>query len=312
MAEPEGTGLEKKTILFKAVPMSGYDLLRKTELKIDDIHLSNANLSTIAASAADVLGLEHTEVLVVDYREGTLVLDIHNTCVDAYAIAGQQETLLRSLGSLPGVEITDKTSVSSDGMLGWIALDRGRTIEALKQGERMAADILRNVANRVIVFSSGAEVENREIEDTNIPTIMKCLTEEGFKVFRGEVLKDNRLSIAARIREAAETGGYGVIITTGGVGAEDKDQTVEAVREVDPNAATPYICHFKVGTGRHVKDGVRIAVGEYNGTIIISLPGPNDEVKASLEPIVRGLKAGVEKNDFAESIAENLRSILRG
>jgi molybdenum cofactor synthesis domain-containing protein len=292
--------------------MSEYDLLRKTELKIENIRLRNANLSSIAATAADVLGLEHPEVLVVDYRDGTLVLDIHNTCVDAFAIVGRQETLLKSIGALPGVKVSDKTSVSSDGMLGWIALDKDRTIEALRQGEKMAADILRNVANRVIVFSSGAEVENREIEDTNIPTITKYLTDEGFKVSRGEVLEDNRLSIAARIREAAETGGYGVIITTGGVGAEDKDQTVEAVREVDPYAATPYICHFEVGTGRHVKDGVRIAVGEYNGTLIISLPGPNDEVQASLIPMVRGLKAGTAKDDLAESIAENLRSILRG
>jgi nicotinate-nucleotide pyrophosphorylase len=51
----------------------------------------------------------------------------------------------------------------------------------------------------------------------------------------------------------------------------------------------------QVRTGRHKKDGVKIAVGEYNGTLIISLPGPNDEVKASLEPIVNGLKAGFEK-----------------
>ncbi len=292
--------------------MSGYDLLKKTELKIDKIHLCNANLSTIAATAANILGLEPTQVLVVDYRDGTLVLDILNVCVDAFRIAGQQETLLQSLGALPGVKVSSETSVSSHGMLGWIALNKGEAIEALKRGEEMAADILRTVANRVIVFSSGAEVEKGEIEDTNIPTIIKYLTDEGFKVSRGEVLKDNGLSIAARIREAAETGGYGVIITTGGVGAEDKDQTVEAVREVDPHAATPYICHFEVGTGRHVKDGVKIAVGEYNGTLIISLPGPNDEVKASLESIVHGLKAGVEKNDLAESIAENLRSILRG
>ncbi len=291
--------------------MSGYDLLRKTELEIDGIHLSNANLSAIAATAADVLGLERAEVLVVDYREGSLVLDVHNTRVDAYAIVGQQEALLESLGDLPGVRVTDKTTVSSRGMLGWIALDRERTIEALEQGEKMAADILCNIAKRVIVFSSGAEVENREIEDTNIPTITEYLSSEGYTVSGGEVLKDDRPAIAAKLREAAEIGGYGVIITTGGVGAEDKDQTVEAVLQVDPHAATPYICHYEVGTGRHVKDGVRIAVGEHNGTLIVSLPGPNDEVKASLKPMVQGLKAGVQKNELAESIAENLRAILR-
>jgi len=312
MVGPEGTGLEEQPALFKAATMSGYDLLRKTELKIEGIHLFDANLSAIAVATANVLGLEHAEVLVVDYRDGTLVLDIHNTCVDAYAIVGQQEVLLERLGALPGVRVSDKTSVSSQGMLGWIALDRDRTIEALERGEKLAADILSSVANRVIVFSSGAEVENREIEDTNIPTIAEHLTNEGYKVSRGEVLKDDRLSIAGKLREVAEIGGYGVIITTGGVGAEDKDQTVEAVEDVDPDAATPYICRYEIGTGRHVKDGVRIAVGEYNGTLIISLPGPNDEVKASLEPMIQGLKTGAAKGELAESIAENLRAILRG
>jgi molybdenum cofactor synthesis domain-containing protein len=291
--------------------MNGFDLLRKTELKVENIHLSNANLSTIAATAADILGLERNEVIVVDYRDGMLVLDILNNCVNAFKIVGQQEALLQGLGALPGVNVSDKTSIASDGMLGWIALDKDQALDALRQGQKMAAEILGTIAKRVIVFSTGAEVASKEIEDTNIPTIINYLTDEGFKVSRGEVLKDDKLFIAARLLETAEAGGFGVIITTGGVGAEDKDHTVEAVKEIDPHAATPYICHFEVGTGRHVKDGVKIAVGEYNGTIIISLPGPNDEVKASLEPIVNGLKIEATKQDLANLIAINLRSILR-
>jgi len=291
--------------------MNGFDLLRKTELKVENIHLSNANLSTIAATVADILGLERNEVIVVDYRDGMLVLDILNNCVNAFKIVGQQEALLQGLGALPGVNVSDKTSIASDGMLGWIALDKDQALDALRQGQKMAAEILGTIAKRVIVFSTGAEVASKEIEDTNIPTIINYLTDEGFKVSRGEVLKDDKLFIAARLLETAEAGGFGVIITTGGVGAEDKDHTVEAVKELDPHAATPYICHFEVGTGRHVKDGVKIAVGEYNGTIIISLPGPNDEVKASLEPIVNGLKIEATKQDLANLIAINLRSILR-
>ena len=291
--------------------MNGFDLLRKTELKVENIHLSNANLSTIAATAADILGLERNEVIVVDYRDGTLVLDILNNWVNAFKIVGQQEALLQGFGALQGVNVSDKTSIVSDGMLGWIALDKDQALDALRQGEKMATEILGIIAKRVIVFSSGAEVANKEIEDTNTPTIMNYLTNEGFKVSRGEVLKDDKLLIATKLREAAETGGFGVIITTGGIGAEDKDHTVEAVKELDPHVATSYICHFEVGTGRHVKDGVKIAVGEYNGTLIISLPGPNDEVEASLEPIVNGLKREVTKQDLANLIAINLRSILR-
>lgn len=291
--------------------MDGYDLLRKTELRIDNIDLSDANLSDIASTAAGVLGMEDGQVLVVDYRDRALVLDILNTCINAYEIVGQQDALISSLGALPGVGISEKTSVSSDGMLGWIAMDRDRGLEALEWGERMALEIFGNVANRVMVFSSGAEVKNREIEDTNLPTIAACLTNAGYRVSTGGVLRDCKSSIAGRLRETAQTGGFGVIITTGGVGAEDKDQTVEAVTEIDPGAAAPYVCHYQVGTGRHVKDGVRIAVGEHNGTLIISLPGPNDEVKASLGPVVNGLRAGLAKHDLAESIAETLRETLR-
>ncbi|MBC7229924.1 MAG: competence/damage-inducible protein A [Actinobacteria bacterium] len=291
--------------------MGDYVLLRKTELRIDDIHLSHANLTAIAETAADVLGLERGEVLVADYRDGTLVLDLHGGRVDARAVVGRERDLIEGLGSLPGVRVTERTAVSSRGMLGWIGLERERALEALERGERMAGEILRNVARRAIVFSTGAEVERREIEDTNAPAIMRHLADEGFRVEQGGILEDDRVAIAARIREAAEIGGYGLIVTTGGVGAEDKDQTVEAVMEVDRDAAAPYVCHYEVGTGRHVKDGVRIAVGEYNGAMIVALPGPNDEVMASLEPLARGLKAGADKAVLAEAIAERLRSVLR-
>lgn len=61
--------------------MTEFDLLNKTELKIESILLDNANLTDIATTAADTLGLEHDEVLVVDYRDGILVLDILNNCL---------------------------------------------------------------------------------------------------------------------------------------------------------------------------------------------------------------------------------------
>jgi len=291
--------------------MMKFNLLNKTELKIESILLDNANLTDIAATAADTLGLEHDEVLVVDYRDGILVLDILNNCVNAYKIVGKKKSLLDNLEKLSGVHISDKTDVVSGGMLGWIALDEAEATDSLQKSEKMVSGILNNISKRVIVFSSGAEVANKEIEDTNTPAIKKCLEAESYKVFSGEVLKDDKLFIAAKLRESADLGGYGVIITTGGVGAEDKDHTVEAIKLIDPEAATPYICHFEIGTGRHVKDGVKIAVGEYNDTRIIALPGPNDEVNASLMPIINGLKVNPGKQDLAENIAANLRQILR-
>jgi molybdenum cofactor synthesis domain-containing protein len=291
--------------------MAKFDLLRKTELRIEKIVLKNANLTEIAAHVAEILGLNRSEVLVVDYLNEVMTLDILNTCVNAYHIVGKRHQLLSTLNGIPGVHISKETSVQSDGMLGWIAMDQGSGKEALRQSEQIASEILRNISKRVIVFSTGAEVAEGQIEDTNAPTIMQCLESEGYKVTQGQTLKDDKLFITVQLREAADYGGYGLIITTGGVGAEDKDHTVEAVKALDSEAATPYICHFKTGTGRHVKDGIKIAVGKYNDTLIVALPGPNDEVRASLNVLVDGLKARQDKDILAENIALHLREILR-
>ena len=288
-----------------------FDLLSKTEMRIDKIVLEKANLTDIAIHVADILGLERSEVLVVDYRDEAMTLDILNTCVNAYNILGKKDQLLGTLGGLPGVSVSEETSIHSDGMLGWIAMDGSEAKEALRRSEQMASEILKNISKRVVVFSTGSEVADGQIQDTNTPAIMECLASEGYKVTKGPTLNDDKLLIAAQLREAAEMDGFGVIITTGGVGAEDKDHTVEAVKALDHGAATPYICHFKIGTGRHVKDGIRIAVGQYNETMIVSLPGPNDEVKASLNALVEGLKSKMDKHVLAETIAATLRDILR-
>lgn len=300
-----------ETMRDREAGMATYDLLRKTELKIENIRLDHANLTDIANCVARVIGLDESDVLVVDCRDDVLTLDILNNCVNAGNIVGKKDRLKEELDKLPGVETSPDTIFKSDGMLGWISMEEKPAKEALARAEKMVADIMAAVSMRVLVFSSGPEVAAKQIEDTNTPAISACLEAAGYRVTSGTTLKDDRQYIAAKLRESAEYGGYGFIITTGGVGAEDKDHTVEAITTLDPEAATPYICHFQIGTGRHVKDGIRIAVGEYNGTLMIALPGPNDEVAASLDILVDGLEKNQAKSVLAERLAQNLRKILR-
>jgi molybdenum cofactor synthesis domain-containing protein len=288
-----------------------HNLLEKTELTIRKIVLEGANLTDIAACVAGVLGLLPGEVMVVDYRDEDMTVDIINRLVKADALVGKKEQLLSALDGVPGVTVSAESSIHSNGMLGWISMDEGPARDALRRSEQMAREIRENIAKRVIVFSTGAEVAEGRIKDTNGPSIQEALTSEGYRVTHGETLKDDRAFIAARLRKASDEGGYGLIVTTGGVGAEDKDHTVEAVLTLDPDAATPGICRFEIGTGRHVKAGVRIAVGEYHGTRIISLPGPNDEVKASVPVLVEGLRRKQDKYVLAENMAEGLRMILK-
>ena len=291
--------------------MAEYDLLRKTEMIVEGITLAGANLNDVAATAARVLGFGESEVLVTDYQENRLTIDVLRSSADAHAIMGKDAELLHSLGELPGVTIEPGAVVRSQGMLGWIAFDAAEAGKALKRAEAMAEEIKDRLSRRAVVFSTGREVEDGDIEDTNRPAIAGRLQAEGYSVKQGPTLKDDHLLIASALRQAVEEEGFSLVVTTGGVGAEAKDHTVEAVLALDPEAATPYICRFEVGTGRHHKDGVKIAVGELGDAFIVALPGPNDEVRASLDVLVEGLRQSLDKHALAEALASNLRSILR-
>jgi molybdenum cofactor synthesis domain-containing protein len=308
------TGLEKR----EGSPMNVPDdknpeinLLEKTELWIVGLTLQNVRLDEIAAKVAEVLKLAPAEVLVVDVREEHIVLDILRPILKAKQIAGKEEEILRRISGIPGVKLSDRAAIHSEGALGWVAMDPEESQKALEKSARMGMEIRERVAKRALVYSTGFEVEGGMIADTNFPLVEERLRQEGYTVKFGGVLPDETGAIAYRLQRAIDEG-FGLIITTGGVGAEAKDCTVEALVRVDPQAATPYILKFEVGTGRHVKDGVRIAVGEMGLSRFVALPGPTREVKIGLERLLEALGKGMSKGEMAEHIASALREKWRG
>jgi molybdenum cofactor synthesis domain-containing protein len=286
------------------------NLLQKTELWIEGITLQNARLDDIAEKVAQVLELEPGEVMVVDVREDYMVLDVLRPVLKANQIAGKGKEILRMISEIQGVKLSPKASIHSEGALGWICLDEDDYKSAISRASEMGEEIRRRVAKRAIVFSTGFEVEEGLIEDTNFPLIAERLKEDGYSVCFGGVLPDREGAISYRLQKALDEG-FGLILTTGGVGAEEKDRTVEALLRVDPQAATPYILKFDVGTGRHVKDGVRIAVGKVGVSRLIALPGPTREVEVGLNRLLEGLDRGWDDVKIAEHIASGLREKWR-
>lgn len=275
------------------------------------LSLLGARLDDIAAAVADVLGLERREVLVVDVREEHIVLDILRPVLKSSQILGKGDELLKKISLLPGVTLSDQARIHSEGALGWVALDPGESQKAMAKSWQMGQEIRERVAKRAIVFSTGFEVEKGMIADTNYPLIEKKLQEKGYTVKFGGILPDEPGAIAYQLHKALDQG-FGLVITTGGVGAEEKDCTVEGLLRVDPSAATPYILRFEIGTGRHVKDGVRLAVGEMGLSRFVALPGPTGEVKIGMERLLEGLGKGMGKGEMAEHIASALRGKWRG
>jgi molybdenum cofactor synthesis domain-containing protein len=287
------------------------ELFEKTEIWIRPIQTHEVNLNLIAEKVAVILNLENKEVMVVDVREDIITLDVLRKTVRAEDIIGKEQALLRGLAEVPGVSITPETTIHSEGILGLIAVEDQKVAkDLLRKMKRMGREISDRIRKRVIIFPSGFEIQKGLIQDTNSPYIKKRLTQEGFKVMIGNALDDDLESIALTLNRALNEG-FGLIITTGGVGAEDKDKTIEALLKLDPKASTPYIIRYQKGTGRHEKDGVKIGVAYLKPSFIIALPGPHEEVKIGLEIIVEGLKVGWDKETLALALSEKYIQSLK-
>ena len=292
--------------------MVDYDLLGKTELSIHGIILRNANLGEIADVAANVLGLNRNDVLVTDVRGDYLVLDILKKGLDASKLVGKEKDLLTAVSALSGVSLRSDARTESRGLLSWVAADPAVAKEALQDAAGNAQDFRERLGRMVTVFATGAEINDGQVKDTNSPAIRDRLESNGYAVSFGGTLRDDEHFIAGRIRERAEEG-FGLVITTGGVGAEVKDKTIEALLVLDPDAATPTIVKYELGVGRHVhKNAVRIGVAKVLDTTVVALPGPTDEVLLGLGALLKGLTEAVsDKGSLAERIATVLRARLQ-
>ncbi len=291
--------------------MSDYDLMNKTELTIRPIALRDADLARVAEAVAETLGLLRGDVLVTDVLGDQVVVDVLRRGVDPHALLGKKRELRERLDAIPGVACSEETEFTSRGMLSWIALGAEEGAEILRRSEALAEGIRQRRRRSALVFSTGAEVVGGQVRDTNAPLIRERLLGEGYEVKLGGALPDDEELLAERLRLAADEG-YGLVLTSGGVGAEDKDRTIEAVLRADPGAATPHIVRYELGVGRHRhKAEVRIAVGRIGGTLVVSLPGPNDEVQVGMAALLRGLAGGAGREELAAAIAGDLRLRLR-
>lgn len=284
------------------------DLLSKTELWVEDIGLADVDLTQLAACAGAVLGLGTSDIFVTDVRDGRVVFDVVSQSVSLEAIAGKEHDLLAALAGFAGVSLGSRASVHSFGVLGVIGAPAEQASDILSNAAKLEAGLQAYVARSVAVLSTGGEVARGEIEDTNYPAIRAALGGLGYRVEHAGVVEDDEALIAARIGNLLGEG-YGLIITTGGVGAEDKDQTIEAMQRLVPDISTAVLAQYKVGHGRHVKPHVRVACGRIGDTLLVALPGPTREVVAALPILATAIADGQVPANIAEAIAAPIRAL---
>ena len=286
------------------------NLLEKTELRIHGLELSGVNLNELAARVAQVLELPANQVLVIDVREDHVCLDLLTPKINIRQIAGREQAVLKALTLMDGLTVGENARIDSSGILGLIAYDQNEALEIAALSQKMGSEIESNILRRALVFATGFEVKKEMIEDTNSPFLIDLLQKQGYAAEFGGILDDDLDIIANKLMEATERG-FGLVITTGGVGAEDKDFSVEAMNRIDRQAATPWIVKYEQGTGRHVKAGVRIGVGQYGLTTLINLPGPPEEVMVTAPVLQAHCNKGlINKELLANELVQVLRAKL--
>ncbi len=285
------------------------DLFNKRELFFRGLTLVGVDLDQIAAAVARELGLAEREVFVVDARPDVLTLDILNREVELERIAGRGPALLRALARIPGVQVAPDAEIHSEGVLGLVNLPAENADALPGVTNSLDRQIRAGVARRALVLPTGGEIIAGHVKDTNTPYLLDLLKSEGFAADTGPAIADDLDTAIGRLSEASLKG-YGLVVTTGGTGAETKDCMVEAIQALDSGAATPYVAHYHRGQGRHAKDGVRLALGTVELTTYAALTGPHREVRLVAPVLLRGFKDGISNARLAEQMANLLRAEL--
>lgn len=290
--------------------MPDLDLFDKTEIWLTGVTTRGARLPDIAAAAAAALSIGLSDVFVTDVRGDHIVLDLVTRRVRLEDVIGRSEDLLAAVGAVAGVDVAADAGVHSRGVLGILGAPRNQVDEVLAAATALDTNLRAYVARRMAVVSTGSEVLDGSVHDTNVELIEELAVAAGYEVSFGGVVGDDERAIAGRVARLVEDG-YGVVITTGGVGAEDKDRTIEALQLLIPDLATAVLASYEVGHGRHVKPDVRVAAARLDDVVIVALPGPTREVRAAMPALLRALAAGTGSAAIAESIAEPIRALWR-
>jgi molybdenum cofactor synthesis domain-containing protein len=286
------------------------DLFDKTELWLVGVKLNDVVLPDLAAATADALSLPRAAVFVTDVRDGHVVFDIVVPKVRLEDVIGREPEILAAARATPGVELDADAHVHSHGVLGIVGAPKDQAAGMVEAARALEANLRAYVSRRVAVVSTGHELIGGEIQDTNLAAIREQFGAAGYEVFAGGVAADTDQAIAGLVARLAEDG-FGLIITTGGVGAEDKDRTIEALERLDPDIATAILASYEAGHGRHVKPHVRVACGRLGETLLVALPGPTREVTAALPALMAALAKGAGPAEIAEAVAAPIRALWR-
>jgi len=135
-----------------------------------------------------------------------------------------------------------------------------------------------------------------EREDTSGQAIRELLEDAGFEVAKYQIVADEQSIVEETLREWADGGEVGLIVTTGGTGLAPRDVTPDATKQVI-GYEVPGIAEAMRAEGlKHTPMSMisRAVAGVRNGVLIINLPGSPKSVRENLTVVLPVLKHALE------------------
>lgn len=133
--------------------------------------------------------------------------------------------------------------------------------------------------------------DTRDIaQDRSGDVLVKRIAEAGHVLAAREIIRDERVDIAAQLRAWSLSGDVDVIISTGGTGLTGRDVTVEAHRDVYEKEIDAFGTVFtmvsmqKIGTSAVQS---RATAGVANGCYMFALPGSPGACKDGWDEILK-------------------------
>ncbi len=164
-----------------------------------------------------------------------------------------------------------------------------------------AVEVLEAVSpqlKQAVVLTVSDRCSRGEAQDTAGPAAAKGLLESGAaRVYRVEVIPDEREQIAARLRHYCDGHSIDLVLTVGGTGFSPRDVTPEATREVVQRPTPGLDEAMRAASMARTPHAMlsRGTSGIRGSTLIVNLPGSERAAVENLEVILPALPHALAK-----------------
>lgn len=166
----------------------------------------------------------------------------------------------------------------------------------IKEGDVMTAEINKEKKLTAAVITLSDKGSTGQRVDKSGPKVKEILEESGYEVIEYILLSDDKDNISKNLIRLSDQRQVNLIITTGGTGFSNRDNTPEATMAVMTRNAPGIAEAIRFQSMKYTKRamlsrGVSVI---RNNTLIVNLPGSEKAVSESMEVIMGTVEHGIK------------------